>query len=178
MKRSVVMIAWFLLLAGCEDKSNVFIALDSDFASFRSWPSVALGSDPLPGHPPGPRFGYLNHAAPKGAKAYPVGTIIVKTIEPVGAPDTGWEIFAMGKRGGDFNPEGAKDWEFFRLKILGDTPHIVSRGLTAIDPDDDGGGGYFDQLGNAFVNMCNGCHGTGDSAKTDHVLSPALQPGM
>jgi hypothetical protein len=121
----------------------------------------------------------LSHAAPKGAKEYPVGTMIVKTIEPPGAPATDWEVFAMAKRGGDFNPGGARNWEFLRLKILppNDVPHIVTRGLTAADPDD-GGPGYFDQLGQDFINMCNGCHGTGDSARTDHVLSPALQPGM
>ena len=177
MKLAGVMIALVFVLAGCADKGNVFIALDSDFASFRSWPMVSLGSEPLPGHPPGPRYGYLSHAAPKGATAYPVGTMIVKTIEPLDMPATSWEVFAMAKRGGGFNPEGAKDWEFFRIKIEGDTPHITSRGLTAIDPDD-GGAGYFDQLGNAFINMCNGCHGTKASAATDHVLSPLLQPGM
>ena len=176
----VVLVSWAalsLFAGGCDDKSPTFIALDTDFFSFRSWTRVPLGSDPLPGHPPGPRFGYLNKAAPKGAKKYPVGTIIVKTIEPDGVPATSWEIFAMAKRGGDYNSVGALGWEFFRLKILGDTPHIVTRGLTAADPDD-GGTGYFDQLGNDFIDMCNTCHGTKDSAATDHVLSPLLQPGM
>ena len=84
----------------------------------------------------------------------------------------------MAKRGGDFNPEGAFNWEFFRLRIVGDTPHIISRGLTAIDPDADGGSGYFGGLNAGFVDMCNSCHGTTASAATDHVLSPALQPGM
>jgi hypothetical protein len=178
MNRLVTMIALFLFVAGCDDKSgSVFIALDSDFATFESWPVVMLGSEPLVGHPPGPRFGYLNHKAPKGAKQYPVGTLIVKAIEPPGAPDTSWEIFAMGKRGGNFNAEGALNWEFFRLKILDGKPHIVTRGLTAADPDD-GGAGYFDQLGNDFIGMCNGCHGTKASAATDHVLSPLLQLGM
>ena len=178
MKCVGLMIALVFLAAGCDDKSNVFIALDSDFAPFESWPMVLLGSEPLAGHPPGPRFGYLNKRAPKGAKEYPVGTMIVKAVEPPGVPDTSWEIFAMAKRGGDYNAEGAKNWEFFRLKVLAnEKPHIVTRGLTAADPDD-GGAGYFDQLGNDFIDMCNGCHGTKASAATDHVLSPLLQPGM
>jgi hypothetical protein len=173
----LALVVFVSAVAGCDDKPSVFIALDSDFATFESWPSVMLGSEPLPGHPPGPRFGYLNRKAPKGAKQYPVGTVIVKAIEPPGALDTGWEIFAMAKRGGNFNPEGALNWEFFRLKIVDGAPHIVTRGLTAADPDD-GGLGYFDQLGNDFVDMCNGCHGTKASVATDHVLSPLLQLGM
>ncbi len=178
MNRLVAMIALCLAVASCDDKSGpVFIALDSDFATFESWPMTALGSEPLAGHPTGPRFGYLNHPAPKGAKQYPVGTIIVKAIEQPGSPDTSWEIFAMAKRGGDFNAGGATNWEFFRLKIVDGKPHIVTRGLTAADPDD-GGAGYFDQLGNDFVDLCNSCHGTQASAATDHVLSPALQLGM
>lgn len=174
------MVALVLVAGGCEDGHGgpVFVALDSDFAPFRSWQRVALGSDPLPGHPPGPRFGYRNKPAPHGAKAYPVGTMLVKTIEPANVDPSAWEIFAMVKRGGNFNPAGAVDWEFFRLRIINGQPHILSRGLTAIDPDADGGSGYFGSLGNAFVDMCNSCHGTTASAATDHVLSAALQPGM
>jgi hypothetical protein len=177
MKLAAGMLALALLGGGCEKGHDAtFIALDSDFASFRGWTRVALGSDPLPGHPAGPRFGYLNRAAPKGATAYPVGTMIVKSIELVGSDAAEWDLFAMAKRGGNFNPEGAVGWEFFRLRIIGDTPHILTRGLSAIDPDD-GGSGYFDGLSGAFVNMCNGCHGTAASGATDHVLSPLLQPG-
>ena len=76
--------------------------------------------------------------------------------------------------------EGALNWEFFRLRIPSATrSHIISRGLTAIDPDCRWcGGGYFGNLNAGFVDMRNSCHGTTASAATDHVLSPALQPGM
>src|SRR5262245_4827739 len=166
-----------LAVAGCEQGHNLtFIALDSDFADFRSWKRVPLGDAPLVGHPPGQRFGYLNHAAPRGATAYPVGTLIVKTVEATPVPEQ-WEIFAMGKRGGNFNAGGARNWEFFRLRFGGGVVHIVSRGLTAIDPEADGGGGYLGNLESGFADLCNGCHGTPASAATDHILSPALQPG-
>ncbi len=154
----------------------VFIATDEDFAPFRSWERVALGDQPLSGHPPGPRFGYLNHRAPAGASAYPVGTIIVKTVEP-SSDFTQWDVFAMVKRGGNFNAMGAKNWEFFRLKIdPGGTPYILSRGITAFDPSMDGGG-YFGPVAGALADLCNSCHGTAASAATDHVLSPLLVPG-
>ena len=177
MKLAGVMIALVFVLAGCADKGNVFIALDSDFASFRSWPTVALGSEPLPGHPPGPRYGYLSHAAPRGATAFPVGTMIVKTIEPLDMPATSWEVFAMAKRGGGFNANGARDWEFFRLRIVDDSPVILTRGIFAFDPDSDAGVGY-GSGGSVLGQLCNSCHGIPESAATDHVLSEALRPGL
>ena len=61
----------------------------------------------MPGHPAGPRTAFLNAKAPPGSTHYPVGTIIVKQIETNGDPDMSkWDLFAMVKRGGDFNPEG------------------------------------------------------------------------
>lgn len=171
-------LAALLGAGGCSERhdARTFIALDGDFASFPTWERVPLGDAPLAGHPPGPRFGYLNHRAKKGATAYPLGTIVVKTVEPSAAPET-WEIFAMAKRGGNFNPGGARDWEFFCLKVLAGVPHIVSRGENAFDPDADGGGGYLGDLPGAFAGLCNGCHGTPASDATDHILSPLLQPG-
>jgi hypothetical protein len=177
MKQALVVVALAMPALGCDEgHATTFVALESNFADFRAWRRVPLGSDPLPGHPPGPRFGYVNRSAPRGQKAYSVGTIIVKTVEPSTAPET-WELFAMTKRGGDFNAEGARDWEFFRLRWVNGAPRILPRGRNAIDPEGEGGAGYFGNLGDAFANMCNGCHGTAASAATDHVLSPALAPG-
>jgi hypothetical protein len=174
---AVAALALGILALGCDEgHSLTFIALDGDFAGFRGWRRVPLGDAPLVGHPPGPRFGYVSRDAGKGAMAYPLGTIIVKTVEPTAAPET-WELFAMAKRGGGFNAEGARDWEFFRLRWVAGAPHILSRGLNAIDPEADGGGGYTGNLGDVFAGLCNGCHGTKASAATDHVLSPALAPG-
>jgi hypothetical protein len=157
-------------LAACEQSSSapVFIALDRDFANFRQWEEVDFGQESIDGHPSGDSHGFLSRRT-KGA-SYPVGTLIVKAFLP------GWELFAMAKRGGGFNARGAVDWEFFRLKLVNDTPLIVSRGIFAFDPDSDGGVGY-GAAGTVLDSLCNSCHGTAESAATDHVLSPAFRPG-
>ena len=54
-------------------------------------------------------------------------------------------------------------------------PLIVGRGIFAIDPFDDGGVGY-GVLTNAVDGLCNSCHGTPESAATDHVLLDAFDP--
>jgi hypothetical protein len=124
-----------LLLAGCDNVPQpVFIALDRDFAPFRRWESIDLGDEQIQGHPAGHAWDFINQRT-RGSR-YAVGTVIVKAFEP------SWELFAMAKRGGGFNPKGAVDWEFFRLKLVGDTPVIVSRGIFAVDPDSDAGVGY------------------------------------
>jgi hypothetical protein len=160
---------WLLLLLGCDNPPHhVFIALDRDFATFRQWERVDLGDEQIAGHPAGHAYAYLNQRTRDAA--YPAGTMIVKAFEP------SWELFAMAKRGGGFNDKGARDWEFFRLKLVSDTPVIVSRGIFAFDPDSDGGVGY-GSTGSVLDALCNSCHGTPESAATDHVLTPALRPG-
>ena len=53
----------------------------------------------------------------------PVGALIVKTVEN-GAPQQ-WDLFAMAKRGGNYNADGATNWEFFTLLInAGNGPPI------------------------------------------------------
>jgi hypothetical protein len=154
-----------LLLACQEAPAPVFIALDRDFAHFREWERVDLGVEMMPGHPVEQAYGYLNRRT--GASTYPVGTMIVKAFEP------SWELFAMAKRGGNFNSRGARGWEFFRLKLVNDTPVIISRGIFAIDPDSDGGVGY-GSAGTILDVLCNSCH---NNAATDFVLSELLRPG-
>jgi hypothetical protein len=166
-----------LLSAGCSSGSSgvVFIALDSDFAPFRTWDHVAVEADNLgAGHPVAPSTVYLSQHT--HARSYPVGTILLKAFDNNSDPPT-WDIFAMAKRGGGFNPEGAHNWEFFRLRIQeSGMPLIVGRGIFAIDPTDDGGAAY-SALGSAVDGLCNNCHGTSESAATDHVLTPAFAPG-
>lgn len=165
--------------AGCggeepTDPNAVFIALTGNFRGFQRWTRVDVGSTPLAGHPAGPRFVYANHAPPSAGSAYPVGTILVKTVESSADP-TRWDIFAMVKRGGGFNADGARGWEFFRLVMTSDgVPAISGRG---VDPD----GGEYNNPGatpvaDAGEVRCNDCHGSA-AAGTDHVLSHALQPG-
>jgi hypothetical protein len=165
------------LVAGCGGTDGpVKIALDSDFAPYASWQSFALGSDPLPGHPLGPRTGYLNMEAPPGATKYPVGTIIVKQIETNSDPDiTTWDLFGMVKRGGGYNQGYAVDWEFFILHLNANgVPAISARGTAPADAAVDGGTNYGDPMNGQTCNVCHGALGTDQH---DHILSPLLQPG-
>jgi hypothetical protein len=166
-----------LCLAGCTEghSSDTFIALPADFEPFRSWPRHFLGDGPLEGHPAGPRYGYVKRRP--GASAYPVGAIIVKTVERGTTPQD-WDIFGMAKRGGDYNSGGAAQWEFFTLRINDrNVPVILESGTNPSDGDTDGGTGHgYTDTNNTGV-TCNRCHGGSATAHTDHILSPLLQPG-
>jgi hypothetical protein len=164
-------------VVGCGGGNGpVMIALDGDFAPYASWSSVYLGDNQIAGHPPGPRYGYLNMKAPAGAKKYPVGTIIVKEIHTNGGTDpTTWDLFSMVKRGGGFNDNGALDWEFFILHLdQSNAPTIVARGTAPADASAVDGGTY----GVATNGQtCNVCHAGVGADQTDFILSPLLQPG-
>jgi hypothetical protein len=154
-------VLWLLLL-GCDASPapQVFIALGRDFAPFRSWTRFSLGDAPLEGHPDGPRFGYVKEP-PRGG-AYPIGSIIVKSVE-VTPDEQSWSLFAMVKRGGGYNADGARGWEYFTLALTSDgAPIVLQRGASPI--------GYEGGVG------CNRCHAVAGAEKTDYILSPALQP--
>ncbi len=151
--------------------AHEFVAAAQDFAPFRSWRAVPLGDEPNSADPPGPRVAFVSRAPDASARSYPIGSIIVKAIENTPSP-TDWDLFAMAKRGGDFDPSGAVGWEFFLLKLDGDQSiRIVARG-TILTPPVDGGMAY----GSAGAIFCGGCHGAPGTTATDHVLSPALAP--
>lgn len=165
--------------AGCGEGTptgETFLALQSDFAPYLSWYHVDLGmSGTNSGTPNGQATGYLNHRASAGATEYPVGTILMKVVES-GATQQDWELFGMAKRGGNYNPNGALDWEFFTLRLNADgVPLIVSRGSNPADSDASGHG-YGDPTGSGVT--CNRCHGISGTERTDHVLSPLLAPGV
>jgi hypothetical protein len=148
-----------------------FVAMARDFAPFRAWRAVALGDQPNTADPPGPRTAFVRLPPDAGAHDYPVGAMIVKAIENTPSP-TNWDLFAMAKRGGDFDPSGAVGWEFFLLKLDGDdTIQVVARG-TVLTPPVDAGMAY----GSVGAIFCSGCHGAPGTAATDHVLSPQLAP--
>ncbi|HEX4456565.1 MAG TPA: hypothetical protein VIA18_01265 [Polyangia bacterium] len=149
-----------------------FIVQDSDVAGFTSWYSQPFVADPLSDivYPPGSRVGFINHLAPAGATAYPLGTIIIKAIENSTDPTT-WELFGMSKRGGDYNAAGAVGWDFMLLRFQDGVPHIYSSGLTPIvDGNPDMGaineGSYF--AGGQIA--CDVCHGQKDYAPYDHII--------
>jgi hypothetical protein len=144
---------------------TVFIADTGDFDGFRSWWSVAITADVAPGdsHLNGPRHVFLKQHPPPGSKEFPVGTIIVKETDP--GPITQRSVFAMVKRGGDFDPTGAKNWEWFQLaNMTNGAESIVWRG-----PGPAGGGAY----GTGPLGGCNACHES--AASTDYVLTPELE---
>jgi hypothetical protein len=145
--------------------STCFLALPSDFAPFKTWPSNHFESSSDVGggvHVSGPRTEYYNHAATKGATSFPVGTLIVKVLES--ADPTQHHVFAMAKRGCGFNSEGAKDWEWFELEEeTTGAPKILWRGVAPPSGDKYNG----DPTGG-----CNSCHG-GTCASNDSVCSPS-----
>jgi hypothetical protein len=146
------------------DPLDVFIATPSDFDGFRSWPSIAITTDVAPGdsHLNGPRHVFYNHAPPKGARAFPVGTILVKETDP--GPVTQRTVFAMVKRGGDYDPTGDVNWEWFQLANQANgTEVIVWRGTGPA------GGAY----GSGPLGGCDQCHGSAKA--TDYVMTPQLE---
>jgi hypothetical protein len=145
-----------------------FVAQSSDFAGFRSWPSHSIEGPPPDGspHTTDLRTVYLNEAPPHGATAFPVGTIIVKTIhDSVTVGDLSLDqTFAMAKRGGNYNTGGATGWEWFELDVTVAPPGIIWRGQ---QPP---AGIVYSTLGAVD---CNGCHAV--AAANDYVRDPDIQ---
>lgn len=146
-----------LLLVACRHERTLpvrstFIALERDFQGFRSWTPVDLSQRPAAARVHGEDAKeYINRLPESGAKAFPVGTILVKsTHSPTGKED----IFAMAKRGEDYNRRGAHGWEWFELSRRSDGSYgILWRGLNPPD-----GAGY----GGLPAGGCNGCHQAAD----------------
>jgi hypothetical protein len=164
------------LLAGCLDNDPIpggapasFIALQSDFADFASWEAIPVDT-PDTGHPQGDRVVYLNARPEAGAESFPVGTILVKTIDGPGGTD----IHAMAKRGDGFNTDGAVGWEWFELVRADDgTPVIKWRGETAPAGEQYGRlPGEEADTADTITGDCNVCHG-GERAN-DYVHTVAL----
>jgi hypothetical protein len=154
------------LAAGCTKSEapatdgGIFLAFASDFADFRSWPSntTDIPVDEGATHVAGPRTIYINQFPPTGATSFPIGTMIVKVTETDG------RIFGRAKRGGNFNPSGAVNWEWFELLEGADGVSIRWHGFGP--PAGEAYGG--DPSGG-----CNGCHG--QEPDNDYVLSDWLQ---
>ncbi len=167
------LILGLLASAGCggaPEESLPFIALQHDFEGFTSWESFHMESDGSGGiHTGVDRDIYLNSRPGKGAKAFPVGTMIVKHTDGAGDPDQqGPRTFGMVKRGGDYNKAGALDWEWFELvQSNADEPTspwiIAWRGLGPPIGSGYGAGG----------SECNTCHMEAEG--NDYVEAQVLQ---
>jgi hypothetical protein len=148
-----------------------FVAFAADFGDFRAWERLPITGAMLPiGVEPGPAYVYASARAPEGQRRWPVGTILVKTIEN-GPPHT-WTIHAMVKRGVPYNRGGAIGWEFFELAIDEDgSMRVVWRGNGP--PSGHGYAAMGRDAGTAAVPLvCNDCHGA--AWQDDGALTPAL----
>ena len=159
MMRSLVL----LVIVGCSsspagvDGGDTFIAFNTSFEPFRTWTMVHddLEDAALPPGVAGPRDQFIDMLPPAGSTEFPIGTIIVEV-----RTDTG-KIFASVKRGGDFNANGARNWEYFELQ---ENPVMyIWRGLGPPLGDTYGGD----------PNGCNNCHV--QCAGNDDICSPKLQ---
>jgi hypothetical protein len=160
---------------------GTFTAFATDFEGFHAWPSAPAtpastlpavdGGDGVDGGALGdggihalPLTVYWKQAPPAGSAVFPVGTIIAK--ETAEAAPTARKIFAMVKRGGNFNPTGAIDWEWFELQNTADGGVVINwRGYGPPSGSSDIYGGD--------PTICNTCHLI--AARNDDVWSSALQ---
>jgi hypothetical protein len=137
---------------------QTFVAVEGDFASFRSWTQFDGGTEPVDNITvQGQRTIYVNQLPGPDAGSFPVGTILVKTI-------AGAQTFAMVKRGGGFNSGGALGWEWLELAIQPDGSPLISWRGTAAPAS---------TYSNSATMSCNGCHKLCQS--NDSVCGTALQ---
>lgn len=143
-----------------------FIAVDTSWKQFKSWPSFhsdgPVDDGTFPPDVLGPRTQYINCTPPHGSTEFPVGTMIAEIRQ------TG-KIFAAAKRGGGYNSTGAVNWEWFEL-VEDDTNtlapvHIFWRGF---------GPPIGDTYGGDVTGGCNACHKACGSSN-DYACSPRLQ---
>lgn len=93
------------------------LADDATFADFRSWERIPLENPMVPlAAMPGPAFVYASRRPEEGATRWPIGSVLVKTVEP-SSDFRDWTVHAMVKRSARFNPEGSVGWEFFGLQL-------------------------------------------------------------
>ncbi len=162
-----------LSLLGCLDHAPApggsdasFVAMQADFASFASWEAIPLAQADT-GHVAGDRVVYINSRPSEGDDVFPIGTIFVKSI----AWEGGTDLHAMVKRGGGYNDDGARGWEWFELvESERGEPVILWRGETTPEP-----GSYRDRdvdTAETVNGDCNVCHGA--FSANDYVHSVAL----
>ncbi|HET9959480.1 MAG TPA: hypothetical protein VFQ61_33545 [Polyangiaceae bacterium] len=99
--------------ADSTEEAGSFLAFAGDFQGFRDWSSFDVtGESALTEVHQGQVIIYVSDLPPPGLTQFPTGTRIVKEAILEGQPT---QIFAMAKRGGNFN-SGAPGWEWFELE--------------------------------------------------------------
>jgi hypothetical protein len=97
------------------------VAFAQDFQGVLDWPRFAGDRPPIPAiHDSGKYLVFINKLPPRGTDRFPTGTIVVKIPQGQG------DVFAMAKRGGDYNTRGAQGWEWFELKAQLDGSWVIS----------------------------------------------------
>ncbi len=149
-----------LLLCGCGGEmtsSGSPIALASDFQGYETWESIVLPAvDGGTAHSSDARTVFIKQRPPAGSTEFPVGTLIVKQMP--------FNTFAMSKRGGTYNTNGAKGWEWFDLEHHSSGAVVIAwRGL---------GPPVGEEYGKSSA-TCNDCHKA--QTENDSVLTPELR---
>lgn len=149
-----------------------FVATVETFEGYEGWTRFDRGSQPVgPQHPDGSSAVFVSALPPHGAREFADGTVILRVTTSADPDPATWELHAMVKRGGAFNPDGARGWEFFDLHLERD-PRGAYR--PAIGWRGDGppqGDGYVAPEGGVELG-CNHCHGA--AVDNDSVLGPEL----
>jgi hypothetical protein len=157
---------------GASGGASTFIAQQSDFADFEEWLPFETDVEGEHGGVVGTITEYLKSLPDAGSDTFPVGTMIVKTVDPKQGEAPA--VHAMVKRGGAFNRSGALGWEYFELKVSSTgTPIIVWRG--AQPPTGERYRSLLRQndLDDSRMEVdCNDCHIGSDN---DAVLSDMLE---
>jgi hypothetical protein len=151
-----------------------FIAQNGAFAHYRDWTTSEENVMDDHGGVVGTTTVYFSEMPDEVTHMFPVGSILVKTMQATGAEEL--TIHAMTKRGRGYNPKGALGWEYFELLLnKAGLPNILWRGETPPT-----GESYQMLLGAAnsakandaqSEGDCNGCHAMGrDGMLGDSVL--------
>jgi hypothetical protein len=90
-------------------KAAPFIAFERDFRGFRDWIEVEIPKVEAQGvtHKLGKAREFVNALPAPGKTAFPVGTMIVKEVTD--EEKKTHDVFAMVKRGADYNRKVARD---------------------------------------------------------------------
>jgi hypothetical protein len=167
----VVVSALSALLSACggsdaepQTSSTSFLAVAADFQGYRSWPSFDVTAEAvIVGiHDGSTVTEYVNTLPPSGLSEFPLGTLVVK--EALGGTMT-HELFAMARRGGNFNSTGVRGWEWFELVNLEDGKDSVKINWRGFGPP------LGEMYGGDPNSTCNTCHKECAGA----VCSSALQ---
>lgn len=138
--------------AGEDNPSSTtsFVAFADDFKGYHSWQSFDVSAEANEkGIHDGTVIEYVNQLPPTGSTEYPLATLVVK--EATGGA-MGHALFAMARRGGNYNSTGARGWEWFELENLTgdeDAVKIVWRGF---------GPPIGEEYGGDPNSTCNTCH--------------------